>query len=119
MHKFCGSFLVVLTLLAGCGSGSGGGGGGGGNNNIKAALSTNADLSDLILSAGPLDQVFQASQTSYTATVGFLLATTTVTPTTDDANATVTVNGAAVISGTASDFISLDEGPNTIMVIVT
>jgi hypothetical protein len=118
MCKIFGSFLIVLTLLAGCGSG-GGGGGGGGNNNIQAAPATNADLSDLTLSAGPLDQVFQASQTSYTATVGFLIADTTVTPTTDDANATVTVNGAAVISGTASGSISLDEGPNTITVIVT
>jgi sorbitol-specific phosphotransferase system component IIA len=117
MYKIFGSFLIILTLLAGCGSG--GGSGGGGNNNIQAALATNADLSDLTLSAGPLDQAFQANQTSYTATVGFLITVTTVTPTTDDANATVTVNGVAVISGTASGSISLDEGPNTITVIVT
>ena len=114
MYKIFGSFLIVLTLLAGCG-----GGGGGGNNNIQAASATTADLSDLTLSAGPLDQVFQASQTSYTATVGFLITVTTVTPTTDDVNATVTVNGAAVISGAASDAISLDEGSSTITVIVT
>ena len=118
MYKISGLFLIILTLLAGCGSGSGGGGGGG-NNNIQAASATNADLSDLTLSAGPLDQAFQAIQTSYTATVGFLVTVTTVTPTTDDANATVTVNGAAVISGTASGVISLDEGSNTITVIVT
>ena len=116
MYKIFGSFLIVLTLLAGCGSG---GSGGGGNNNIQAASATNADLSDLTLSAGPLDQAFQASQTSYTATVGFLVTVTTVTPTTDDANATVTVNGVAVISGAASDSISLDEGTNTITVVVT
>ena len=117
MYKILGSFLIVLTLLAGCGSGSGGGGGG--NNNIQAVSATNADLSDLALSAGPLDQAFQADQTSYTATVGFLNTVTTVTPTTDDVNATVTVNGAVVISGTASGAISLDEGSNTITVIVT
>ena len=117
MYKIFGSLLIILTLLAGCGGG--GGGGGGGNNAVPAALATNADLSDLILSAGPLDQVFQASQESYTATVGFMIAATTVIPTTDDANATVTVNGVAVISGTASGSISLDEGPNTITVIVT
>ena len=122
MYKILGSFLIVLTLLTGCGSGSGsgsGGGGGGGNNNLQAAPATNADLSDLTLSAGPLDQAFQASQTSYTATVGFLITVTTVTPTTGDANATVTVNGVVVISGTASGAISLDEGSNTITVIVT
>jgi ketosteroid isomerase-like protein len=117
MYKIFGSFLIVLALLAGCGGS--GGSGGGGNNNIQAAPATNADLSDLTLSAGPLDQAFQANQTSYTATVGFLVSVTTVTPTTDDANATVSVNGAAVISGTASGAISLDEGSNTITVIVT
>jgi hypothetical protein len=42
-----------------------------------------------------------------------------VTPTTQDANATVTVNGAVVISGTASGLISLNEGANTITVTVT
>ena len=120
MYKILGSFLIVLTLLTGCGSGSGsGGGGGGGNNNLQAAPATNADLSDLTLSAGPLDQAFQASQTSYTATVGFLITVTTVTPTTGDANATVTVNGVVVISGTPGDSIPLDEGANTITVIVT
>ena len=116
MYKIFGPFLIVLTLLAGCGSS---GGGSGSNNNIQAASATNADLSDLILSAAPLDQAFQASQTSYTATTGFLVSVTTVTPTTDDANATVTVNGAAVISGAASGSISLDEGTNTITVVVT
>jgi hypothetical protein len=109
--------LITLTLLSGCFGSGGGGGGGGGNNGVPG---DNANLSDLTLSAGSLDQIFQANQTVYTATVGFLAASTTVTPTTQDANATVTVNGAAVVSGTASGFISLDEGPNnTITVIVT
>jgi hypothetical protein len=115
MRKILGLFLITLTLLAGC-FGSGGGGGGGGNN---GALDDNANLSDLSLSAGSLDQAFQANQTSYTSTVGFLAAATTVTPTTDDAGATVTVNGAAVISGTASGLISLDVGLTVITVIVT
>ncbi|MDH3832166.1 MAG: hypothetical protein OEU48_10880, partial [Gammaproteobacteria bacterium] len=72
--------FLLVACLAGC-FGSGGGGGGGGGNN--GAPGTNADLSDLSLSAGPLDQVFQANQVRYTATVGFLAASTTVTPTTD------------------------------------
>ena len=109
------TLFLLVVCLSGC-FGSGGGGGGGNN----GAPGTNADLSDLSLSAGPLDQVFQANQVRYTATVGFLAASTTVTPTTDDANATVTVNGVVVISGTASGPISLDEGPNNeISVIVT
>ena len=115
MYRIFTLFLLV-ACLSGC-LGSGGGGGGGGNNGVP---DTNADLSDLSLSAGPLDQVFQANQLRYTATVGFLGASTTVTPTTDDANATVTVNGVVVTSGTASGLIALDEGPNNeISVIVT
>ena len=118
MLRLFGASLLILTLLTGCsGSGGGGGGGGGGGNN--GALGTNANLSDLTLSTGSLDQVFQAFQTIYTATFGFLGAATTVTPTTQDANATVTVNGAVVISGTASGLISLNEGANTITVTVT
>jgi len=118
MRKIFGLFLIVLTLLAGCFDGGGGGGGGGGGDN--GVPDTNADLSNLTLSAGPLDQVFQANQLRYTATVGFLAASTTVTPTTDDASATVEVNGVAVTSGTASGPISLNEGPNNeISVIVT
>jgi len=118
MRKIFGLFLIVLTLLAGCFDGGGGGGGGGGGDN--GVPDTNADLSNLTLSAGPLDQVFQANQLRYTATVGFLAASTTVTPTTDAASATVEVNGVAVTSGTASGPISLNEGPNNeISVIVT
>jgi hypothetical protein len=109
--------FMLVACLSGCfGSGGGGGGGGGGNN---GAPGNNANLSILVLSAGPLDQVFQQNQTVYTATVGFLAAATTVTPTTDDADATVTVNGVAVTSGTASGLIALNEGPNEIRVIVT
>ncbi|TGG92598.1 MAG: cadherin-like beta sandwich domain-containing protein, partial [Aphanocapsa feldmannii 277cV] len=44
----------------------------------------------------------------------------TVTPTTANANATVTVNGSAVTSGNASDPISLAKGDaTTITVVVT
>ena len=116
MYRIFTLFLLV-ACLSGCLGSGGGGGGGGGNNGVP---DTNADLTDLTLSTGPLDQVFQANQVRYTATVGFLGASTTVTPTTDDANATVTVNGVAVTSGTASGLIALDEGPNNeISVIVT
>ena len=114
MYRMFTLFLLV-ACLSGC-FGSGGGGGGGSNNGVP---DTNADLFDLSLSAGPLDQVFQANQLRYTATVGFLAASTTVTPTTDAASATVTVNGVVVVSGTASGLIALDEGPNEISVTVT
>jgi hypothetical protein len=51
--------------------------------------------------------------------VNFLTHSTTVTSTTDDAKATVTVNNEAVVSGDASEPIVLSEGLNTITVIVT
>ena len=42
-----------------------------------------------------------------------------VTPTTSDANATVTVNGVTVASGAASSAIPLSPGSNTITIVVT
>jgi len=43
----------------------------------------------------------------------------TVTPTRNQANATITVNGTSVISGSASSAIALNVGANTITVIIT
>ena len=104
-----GILLVITTLATGCGGGGGSSSGAG----------KNANLSDLTLSAGDLEQAFQPSLLDYTATVNFLTASTTVTPTTADADASVTVNGAAVASGTASESIPLDVGDTLITVIVT
>ncbi|MEI6377692.1 MAG: MBG domain-containing protein, partial [bacterium] len=56
---------------------------------------------------------------SYTASVANSTTSITVTPTVTQANATVTVNGTSVTSGTASGSISLPVGPNTITVAVT
>ena len=80
--------------------------------------STDASLSDLTLFAAALDQIFQSNNFSYSATVSYAIASTTVTPTTNDANATVTVNGTAVASGNPSGSIALAEGDNTINVVV-
>jgi hypothetical protein len=51
--------------------------------------------------------------------VGFLAASTTVTPTVEDTNAMVTVNGTAVISGNPSESIFLGQGDTVITVMVT
>ena len=88
--------LLLVLLLADCGGGGGGGGGGGDG---VVVPSCDVTLAGLVLSAGTLDQVFQSSQCVYTATVGFLTTATTVTPTTSDAAATVSVNGVAVCIG--------------------
>ncbi|PYI51516.1 cadherin-like beta sandwich domain-containing protein [Paenibacillus flagellatus] len=81
---------------------------------------SDANLSGLALSGGAeLNPTFAAGTTSYTAGVSNAVSEMTVTPTTADAGATVTVNGKAVASGSASDAIALDVGGNAITVVVT
>lgn len=109
-------FLIFFLLLSfySCSKGGGDGSGGGG-----ALLSSNADLAALQLSNGSLSPAFDAEITDYLAEAGFLLPSVTVIPTVADLTATVTVNGAATSSGTASSPIALAEGTNTIHVDVT
>jgi uncharacterized repeat protein (TIGR01451 family) len=83
------------------------------------APSSNANLANLVLSAGTLTPAFASSTLSYSATVVSSSNTITVTPTVADASATVTVNGVAVASGTASGPITLSPGSNPITVVVT
>ena len=84
-----------------------------------AVFSGNANLSNLLLSNGPLTPVFTAGTTSYTANVANTVTSVTVTPTTSDPNAKVEVNGTVVTSGTASQGLPLVVGANTITTIVT
>ena len=84
-----------------------------------AVLSNNANLSNLVLSSGPLTPVFATGTTSYTANVAGTVASVTVTPTTSDPTAIVHVNGTIVASGTASAAQPLVPGPNTITTLVT
>jgi hypothetical protein len=102
--------LSLVMLLSGCGGGGSGG---------AAVKSSDATLASLDLWPGVLDQVFQPVQLIYTATLGFLSSTMTVTPVTSDAAATVSVNGLAVPSGTATVPIPLAIGQNLISVDVT
>ena len=82
-------------------------------------VSSNADLSNLVLSAGTLTPPFDPATTSYTASVSYTTTSITVTPTASDAGATITVNGNAVVSGNTSDPINLNVGNNTITTVVT
>jgi hypothetical protein len=82
-------------------------------------VSSNADLSGLSLSAGILTPAFAAATTSYTASVANAVASITVTPTSADGNATITVNGNAVTSGNPSGSIALSVGANVITTVVT
>ena len=85
----------------------------------SVAVSSNADLSNLILSSGTLVPIFSSATTGYTANVANATSSITVTPTTGNANSTVTINGNSVLSGNASVPIPLNVGANVITTIVT
>ena len=85
----------------------------------NAAISSNADLSNLTLSSGALSPTFAAATTSYTASVANGVASITTTPTAADINSIITVNGSPVTSGNPSASIPLSVGANTVTTIVT
>src|SRR5207244_1322948 len=66
---------------------------------VTATASSNANLTNLVLSAGTLSPPFASGTLSYGAMVVSNSHTITVTPTVADATATVTVNGLSVASG--------------------
>ncbi|MEI7027547.1 S-layer homology domain-containing protein [Paenibacillus sp. y28] len=82
-------------------------------------LSNNAELSGLALSGIMLTPAFTPGTTSYSASVGNPISSTTVMASLYDGNATMTVNGAAAASGQASSAIPLNPGTNVIPIVVT
>ncbi|MCX6876480.1 MAG: choice-of-anchor D domain-containing protein [Verrucomicrobia bacterium] len=82
-------------------------------------FSTNADLSGLALSTASLSPTFSATTTSYTATVPYGTFGISVAPIAVDANASITVNGVPVTSGSSSGIINLNTGSNLITTVVT
>jgi uncharacterized repeat protein (TIGR02543 family) len=86
--------------------------------------SNDAKLFALTLSQGTLVNTFSAATTSYTSSVNNSIDKVTVTPTVNQANATVQVkigsgDFATVVSGSASADLPLAVGANTISVKVT
>ncbi len=87
---------------------------------VTRAGSSDATLSGLTISDGTLTPAFDSSKTAYTATVANSVASVTVTPTVNESNAAVAVNGSAVTSGSPSQAISLTAGQSTdVNVVVT
>ena len=78
-----------------------------------------ADLSNLSINSGAFGQTFDPEITSYSANVDNSVSSITVTPTLSDTKASVSVNSISVLSGQASATINLNEGSNTINVVVT
>ncbi|MFS0725682.1 cadherin-like beta sandwich domain-containing protein [Paenibacillus sp. 1P07SE] len=86
---------------------------------VTRAASSNANLSGLTLSEGSLDPVFAPGTEGYSVSVANNVTAIEVTPTVEAVTSSVTVNGNAVTSGSASDPIALDVGTNTVTVVVT
>jgi len=91
---------------------------------ILTVVSTDANLSALSLSSGTLSPVFASGTITYTASVSNTTSSITVTPTRNQANATIEVrvnagSYSAVTSGSASGALSLNVGDNTVDVKVT
>ena len=85
---------------------------------VVNGLSSNSNLSNLVLSPGTLSPAFSSNTVSY-ATIVSNVTSMQVTPTVAQGNATVKVNGTNVTSGTASGAIRLQTGMNVITNLVT
>jgi hypothetical protein len=102
--------VLAATLPLGCGGGGGGSGGGGAGD---------ATLANLAVSAGTLTPAFDPAITAYVDAVGNSAASIRLTPTTNQAGATVTVAGVPTPSGSESAPVPLGVGPTPIDVAVT
>ncbi len=88
---------------------------------VTRAASSNASLATIALT--PYSTLTNTgtigSTTNYATSVSNPTTSVTVTPTAQDANAAIKVNGIVVTSGTASGSIALAVGTNTITTIIT
>jgi gliding motility-associated-like protein len=87
-------------------------------NVIRAPL-TNAYLYNLKVNTATISPAFAYTTFNYTANVSNATQSVTITPVVSSYTATVTVNGAAVNSASASGAVTLNVGSNTITTIVT
>jgi hypothetical protein len=88
-------------------------------NKISRDLSTDADLVSLVPSQGFLSPSFASGVTRYYVTLASATGSVSVTPTTSNPDAEVTVNGTPVGSGAPSGSLSLAVGQNPVSVLVT
>ncbi len=95
---------------------------GSGSGTVSITIGNSSDptnLANLVISSGTLTPAFASTTTSYSASVGTSVSSVTITPTAADPTSTITVNGTAVTSGTASSAILLSTGLHPITVVVT
>ena len=84
----------------------------------RAAASSSAGLSSLIISSGTLSPAFATDTLSYTASVEYSVTSVTLTPTAAGASQTITVNGKTV-SGGAGFALALSVGANSAVITVS
>lgn len=87
--------------------------------NVIRAQSGNAGLVGLAPSVGTLEPAFSPSTAMYSLTVPTNTSSLQLAPTSADAAATITVNGATVSSGSSSNALQLGAGTTTLTVVVT
>jgi hypothetical protein len=111
--------LLCLALpISSCGGGDGGDGGDD-RRQLEPPLGNNALLSSLSVNGASLAPDFSPTVADYTAEVAYSTLSTSVTATSEDPNAGISVNGTELVSGIESDPISLDVGSNSLTVNVT
>ena len=81
--------------------------------------SSNAGLSVALSTGSMLTYLSNANNVNYSASVTAATGSLTVTPTAADPNATITVDGVTVASGTASQSIAISANPTVITVQLT
>ena len=86
---------------------------------ITRAPSTNADLAALTPDVGTLSPAFSAATLDYTASVANATDALSITSTLAQADATLSVNGSAVVSGSPSAAIPLAVGMTPITILVS
>jgi formylglycine-generating enzyme required for sulfatase activity len=84
-------------------------------NVARAALSGNNNLQRLSVSPGTLSPSFSASRTAYTVNVGADVTSVTVTPTLQDDNSSVTINGQGANKRQSQSVVLSGPGSNTVI----
>jgi hypothetical protein len=82
-------------------------------------ISSNARLTNLVLSSGELNYAFNPYDWVYEASVPYEVESLAITAMVEHLRATVSIGGVPVDSGSASDAIPLEVGDNIITIVVT
>jgi gliding motility-associated-like protein len=82
-------------------------------------ISKDAMLANLTISNGTLIPGFSSGIFTYNATIANFTSSITIVPTTDNPNATITVNGNPATSGVRTSSIPMSVGANTLTIVAT